>query len=142
MLVLQDAYHADRRLWLRVLMPVPDEFSRQRQWFNDHFLKAQRDAELEVSRAAATEREYRKLEAQLWTQAPKGEKRGEWTAVERDAWVSAQSADLRYERDLALGLARSKFKYLDFLLADMSMAQPEMNSFKAEAKASGWDGQP
>lgn len=123
-------------------MPTPQEYTDDRQRARTAFVEAQAEAEREVYRSANLERAYRKFEAQCWTEAPRSEKRGEWTGAERDAWVSAKSADLRYERDVAAGLTRSKFKFMDFLLADMSSGQTEMSSYKAEAKASGWDGQP
>lgn len=47
---------------------------------------------------AEAERTYRKGKALQWQQAPAG------TVPEKQAWVDAQSADLRYARDLADGL--------------------------------------
>lgn len=118
---------------------TPQEFAAAREAFHTQWGEVLRDLKGEIKRAAATERAYRKREAELWVLAPKGEKRGDVTAAERDAWVSGESSDLRYERDIAQGLSRAGFKHLDLLLAEASMLQSELNAFKAEAKAAGYE---
>lgn len=66
-------------------------------------LDALREQSIEL---AAAEADYRKAKAVAWVSCPSdpdGTKAGErdWTAARKEAWVDADTADLRYARDLA-----------------------------------------
>jgi hypothetical protein len=56
---------------------------------------------------AEKEKAYRKLRAQKWVGAPEG------TAKMREDWVNDQSAQARYERDVAVGVIRAAEERLD-----------------------------
>jgi hypothetical protein len=88
--------------------------------------------------AAEAEQNYRKAKAEAWLRCPNddaGVKAGEreWTAARREAWCNAQTADLRYLRDVADGMVRTGYQAVRSRQAQMSLLQSEMNAFKAEA---------
>lgn len=76
---------------------------------------------------AEAERQYRIRKARLWLEAPSG------TAGLRQAWVDAESADLRYERDLADGLRDAAREALRARRQELSALQSLLAAFKSEA---------
>jgi hypothetical protein len=85
---------------------------------SDAFREAERlsrliDAGIEALREqskqlAQAEAEYRRAKAQAWVRCPRDEAKGrDWTAGRREAWVDAETADLRYVRDVAEGMRQA-----------------------------------
>lgn len=90
---------------------------------------------------AAAENVYRKAKAQAWVRCPNdppGVKAGEreWTAARREAWVDAECADLRYDRDLADGMRHAAMEAVRARRAQMSALQSLMAADRAEAEFS------
>ena len=85
------------------------------------FLKEQ------VKASAAAERDYRKAKSEAWLRVPDG------TAAQKEAWVDAHTADLRYQRDLAAGMEKASHQAIRARLAEMSLLQSVANAYKAEA---------
>jgi len=78
--------------------------------------------------SAEAERDYRKAKAEAWTR-----RAGEGLAAERQARVDADTADLRYVRDLADALAKSarlavqvRLSELDFLRSEFAALREDM----------------
>lgn len=76
---------------------------------------------------AECERAYRKLKARKWLEAPDG------TAGAKEAWVNAETADLRYERDIASGMERNSRDAIRSYQVQISLLQSVANAYKAEA---------
>lgn len=74
--------------------------SRQRRDARKLLEGAIDDYESALADEATKERDYRKLKAEKWLRA-EGD-----TAKAKEAWVDAESADARYQRDLATGLVK------------------------------------
>jgi hypothetical protein len=77
---------------------------------------------------AEAEREYRKGKAGAWVR-----RAGEGLAGERAALVDADTADLRYQRDLADGMAKAarlavqvRLSELDFLRSEFAALREDM----------------
>jgi hypothetical protein len=77
---------------------------------------------------AEAEREYRKAKAEAWAR-----RAGEGLAAERTAYVDSDTADLRYQRDLADALAKSarlavqvRLSELDFLRSEFAALREDM----------------
>jgi hypothetical protein len=77
---------------------------------------------------AEAEREYRKGKAEAWVR-----RAGEGLAGERAALVDADTADLRYQRDLADGMAKAarlavqvRLSELDFLRSEFAALREDM----------------
>jgi hypothetical protein len=94
----------------------------------------------EQSKALATaERNYRRSKAEAWVRCPndphdrKGGDR-EWTAARREAWVDAECADLRYERDLAEGMRQAALEAVRARRAQLSALQSILAAERAEAE--------
>lgn len=88
---------------------------------------------------AQAEADYRKAKAEKWVQCPNddaGVKAGEreWTAARREAWVNAQTADLRYQRDLAEAMKQSALEAVRSRRAQLSAIQTFANAERAEAE--------
>jgi hypothetical protein len=81
------------------------------------------------SRALAeTEHAYRRGKAEAWLRCPHdphdtraGER--EWTAARREAWVDAECADLRRDRDLADGMRTAALEALRSRRTQLSALQ-------------------
>jgi hypothetical protein len=86
-----------------------------------------------IGQAAETERDYRKAKSESWVRCPHEDEHGKWTAARREAWVDAQTADLRYARDVSDGMVRTGHQAVKSRQYQMSLLQSEMNAFKAEA---------
>lgn len=90
------------------------------------------DAGLDVLRStaeetASAEREYRKARALAWVNNTEG------TAAFREAQVDAQTADLRYARDVAEGMRRAALESVRARATQISMLQTLLNAHKSEA---------
>lgn len=86
---------------------------------------------------AAAENAYRKAKAQAWVTCPNDEagvKAGEreWTAARREAWVNAETADLRYTRDVADGMRSAALEAVRARRTQVSVLQSLLNAEKAE----------
>lgn len=96
-------------------------------------LSRQLDGGLEVLRTTAeevakAETEYRKAKALAWV------KRTEGTAKQREAQVDADTADLRYKRDVAEGVRRAALESVRARATQISMWQSLLNAHRAEAE--------
>lgn len=113
-------------------MSLPDLTSRGHQ-----LSKALNDALAEHReqsvKAAEAERTYRKTKAECWARS-KGQ---DMLAKEREAWVDAESADERYDRDLATALAQSGRLAIEARRAQISLLQSELAAHRAEAELAG-----
>jgi hypothetical protein len=117
--------------------------------FSEAFAEANRfsrliDAAIEAMKNttveyAAAERDYRQAKAEAWVRCPNDEagvKAGEreWTAARREAWVDADTALLRYRRDLAEGMRQAAVEANRSRRAQLSSVQTFVNAEKAEAE--------
>lgn len=96
-------------------------------------LSRQLDAGLDVLRSTAeelaeAEREYRKGKALAWVNRTDG------TAREREAQVDADTADLRYQRDLAEGVRRAALESVRARATQISLWQTLVNAHRSEAE--------
>lgn len=94
-------------------------------------LSKQLDAGLEVLRntaetVAEAEREYRKAKSLAWFHV-------EGTAAEKAAHVDAETADLRFERDVQEGLRRAAIESVRARSTQISMYQSLLNAHRSEA---------
>lgn len=92
------------------------------------------DSGLEVYREApeseaSKERDYRKLRARRWVDA-------EGTAKQKEDWVDGETADARYERDVAKGLVLVARESVRSRQAQLSALQTLVNAHRAEAEFS------
>lgn len=86
-------------------------------------------------KVAESERDYRKAKAEAWLRCPRDEgTTRDWTAGRREAWVDAETADLRYERDLAEGVRASAQEAVRARRTQVSMLQSLLNAHRAEAE--------
>lgn len=90
----------------------------------------------QVQVAAEAERDYRKAKARAWVEAPTSENRGEWAANQREAWVNAETADLRYARDVADGLKWAATEAVRSRRAQISYHQSLLAADRAEMEFS------
>jgi hypothetical protein len=93
----------------------------------------------EQSKALAqAERNYRRAKSEAWVRCPndphdrKGSER-EWTAARREAWVDAECADLRYERDLAEGVRQAALEAVRSRRTQLSALQSLLAADREEA---------
>lgn len=77
---------------------------------------------------AECERAYRKLTARKWLEAPAG------SVPAKEAWVKAETADLRYERDVAAGMERNARDAIRSYQVQISLLQSIANAHRAEAE--------
>lgn len=102
--------------------------------FSDEMRRLSRllDSGLEVLRETAeslakTEAAYRKAKSLAWVNNPEG------TAKEREAKVDADTADLRYERDVADGVRRAALESVRARATQISALQSLLNAHRSEA---------
>lgn len=82
---------------------------------------------------AKREAEYRKAKAEAWVRCPRDEAgERDWTAARREAWVNAETSDLRYKRDLADGMRQAALEAVRSRRAQLSSIQTFVNAEKAE----------
>lgn len=101
-----------------------------------HRLSRLLDAGLDVLRSTAqelaeAERDYRKARALAWVTQTEG------TAGQKEAQVDAQTADLRYARDVAEGMRRAALESVRARSTQISMWQTLVNAHRAEAELAG-----
>lgn len=92
-------------------------------------------AQLRVQSQALAEAEqaYRQAKAEAWVKAPTGEHRGEWPVPQREAWVDAETADLRYVRDLAEGTRQAALEAVRSRRTQISAWQSLLGAEREEA---------
>jgi hypothetical protein len=78
---------------------------------------------------AEAERDYRKAKAAAWAR-----RAGEGLAAERAANVDADTADLRYQRDLADALARSARMAVQVRLAELDFLRSEFSALREDMR--------
>lgn len=85
---------------------------------------------------AEAERTYRKAKAEAWVRCPRdSDPRARiWSAGRRDAWVDAETADLRFARDVAEGMRQAALEAVRARRAQLSALQTLMNAHAEEAK--------
>lgn len=88
---------------------------------------------------AQAENTYRKAKAEAWVRCPtdeSGVKAGdrEWTAARREAWVDAETADLRMARDVAEGMRQAALEAVRARRAQLSAIQSLLAADRAEAE--------
>lgn len=115
------------------------EFSRLSSLISDG-LKAMR---VQAVKLAESENVYRKAKAQAWVQCPNdppGTKQAdrEWTSARREAWVDAETADLRQERDIADGMARAAYQAVRARQTQLSALQTLLNAHQQELKLANY----
>lgn len=77
---------------------------------------------------AESERTYRKAKSQAFLRCPQG------TVPERTAWVQADTADIRYARDIAEGMKFAAREAVQARRAQLSALQSLLAAHKAEAE--------
>lgn len=82
---------------------------------------------------AERERDYRKAKATAWVRS-KVDLEPNVLAKHREAWVDAETADLRYERDVAEGVRSSAKEAVRARQQQVSLLQSLLNAHKAEAE--------
>lgn len=86
------------------------------------------------NRLAETERDYRKAKAVSWARhAGDG-----GTAAQKEALVDAETADLRYARDLADGMRRAAIEAVRSRQQQLSAWQTIVRAQKAELELAGF----
>lgn len=108
-----------------------------------HRLSAKIDDGISVLRKqsialAEAEMTYRQAKAEAWVTCPTDEagvKAGEreWTAARREAWVNAETAVLRRDRDLAEAMRQAALEAVRARRAQLSATQTLLNAHAAEA---------
>lgn len=77
---------------------------------------------------AESERTYRKAKSQAFLRCPQG------TVPERTAWVQADTADIRYQRDIAEGMKWAAREGIQARRAQLSALQTLLNAHQEEMK--------
>lgn len=118
--------------------PTVPEMYAQAMHFStliDQGCAAMREFAEQYANAEAT---YRKAIAEAWIRCPNddpsvrsGER--EWTAARREAWVNAQCADLRKERDIAEAMKQAALESVRSRRAQLSAVQTFANAHREEA---------
>lgn len=118
-------------------MTAPEAFAEANRLSRliDAAIEALKNTSVEFARAEA---DYRKAKAESWVRCPNDEAgvragEREWTAARREAWVDAETADLRYKRDLADGMRQAALEAARSRRAQLSALQTFLNAEKAEA---------
>jgi|AntDeeMinimDraft_6_1070357.scaffolds.fasta_scaffold16471_3 hypothetical protein len=88
---------------------------------------------------AEAENSYRRSKAEAWLRCPTDEpgvKSGEreWTAARREAWVNAETGDLRMARDIAEGVRQAALEAVRARRTQMSALQSLLAADRAEAE--------
>lgn len=84
---------------------------------------------------ALSEHDYRKAKAEAWVRCPRDEgTKKDWTAGRREAWVDAETAGLRYKRDVAEGMRQAALEAVRARRTQVSVLQSLLNADRAEAE--------
>lgn len=100
------------------------------------------DAGIEALRSQAValaeaERNYRRAKAEAWVRCPRDvDGSRDWTAGRREAWVNAETADLRFARDVAEGMRSAALEAVRARRTQVSALQTLLNAHAEEAKFS------
>lgn len=118
-----------------ILGGVAEEMARLSRLI-DAGLQAMRDQAQELADA---EDAYRKAKSDAWMVCPNDEPGTkpadkDWIAAKREAWVNAQTADLRRRRDLAEGLRQAALEAVRSRRTQVSALQTLLNAEQEEAK--------
>ena len=107
----------------------------------DAYAEAQRlnrllDAGIEAIRSQAValaeaENAYRKARSEAWVRVPSDGSK-DWTAGRREAWVDAQTADLRKARDIAEGMQRAAIEAVRARRQQLSVLQSFVAAERSE----------
>jgi hypothetical protein len=81
-----------------------------------------------VEECAEAERMYRKGRALCWLEAEGP------TAAAKEAWVDAETADLRFERDVQEGLKRAAIESVRARAQQISLLQSMLSAHRSEAE--------
>lgn len=86
---------------------------------------------------ADAERDYRKAKSEAWVRCPNDERgmklhEKEWTAARREAWVDAETADLRAVRDIAKGMVDAAQEAVKSRRAQISALQSSLGALREE----------
>lgn len=81
---------------------------------------------------AEAENIYRKAKAEAWVRCPKDLGSKEWTAGRREAWVDADTADLRMARDIAEGMLKAATEAIRARRQQLSALQSLLNAERSE----------
>lgn len=108
---------------------------------SEAFAEAQRlnrllDAGIDAIRTQAValaeaENLYRKARAEAWTRVPRDGGK-DWTAGRREAWVDAETADLRRARDIAEGVQRAAIEAVRARRQQLSVLQSFVAAERSE----------
>lgn len=104
----------------QVVRVTPEEMIQAMRALSNERREAHKWYRSQVHTTADKEREYRKEKAKAWLRIDQG------TVPERQALVDAETADLRYERDLAAGLEKAALEDVRGVRQDMSLLQTYM----------------
>lgn len=114
-------------------MPSTSEMYAQAQHFSqliDAGIASLRDF---AQKYADAEAAYRQGKAEAWVRCPRDEAgERDWTAARREAWVDAQTAELRRERDLAEAMKQAALEAVRSRRAQLSSVQTFANAERAE----------
>lgn len=106
---------------------TPAEMSREGRRLSELLDAALAMLKEQIKEAAGAERDYRHAKAQAWIKAPEG------TAAFREAWVNGQTADLRYKRDVAVGMERACREAIRSRQTQISLLQSVASAHRADA---------
>ncbi len=95
----------------------------------DGGIKSMRQYAREEADAAA---DYRKGKSEAWVRCPTGTK--DWPAARREAWVDAETAELRRVRDIAAGMSRAAMHAVRARQTQVSSLQSLLSAHRAEAE--------
>ena len=82
--------------------------------------------------SATSERDYRKLKSDAWVTTPHERDGKKLIAAEREAIVNAETADIRYARDLAVDLRQAALESVRSRRAQLSALQSLLGAERAE----------
>lgn len=108
-------------------METPSEFAAELRRLTGSLEAGLEELRVAPQRVAAAEAKYRKAKAKAWIDRTDG------MAKEREALVDSDTAELRYERDVAEGLRRAALESVRSRQTQISAVQTLVNAWKAEA---------
>lgn len=103
------------------------EFSNRMEAQKARVDAAKDDYDRAVQEASNAERVYRKERHKAYVRCPQG------TVDYRKSWVDAETADLRYVRDLSANYLRGALETYRARIQEMSALQSESKAYREEA---------
>lgn len=121
---------------------TPDEMHSEAQRLGRQIDEGIRTLREQAKGLAEAENIYRKARAEAWVRCPNdppGTKMHdrEWTSARRDAWVDAETADLRRVRDIAEGMRQAALEAIRARRQQLSALQSLAAADRAEAEIAG-----